>query len=145
MSEHELEILLMGYVDGELDDEQRARVEAALEDDPDLRRELAEMNQLKRLTDAAAQDEQVDIELDRFWGAVYNRMERHLAWALLLGGTLLVCAGLLLLFFKNGDFPLGLRISVGCAVAGFVIMFVSVLRERLHTLPHDRYSKEVHR
>ena len=54
-------------------------------------------------------------------------------------------AGLLLLFFRNGDFPLGLRISGGCALAGFLLLLCSVLRERLRVLRHARYSKEVHR
>ena len=145
MSEQELQILLMGYMDGELDEAQVARVEAALENDADLRRDLAEMKQLRRLTDAAGIDTITDDELDRFWGAVYNRMERHAAWVLLTGGLLLVVAGVLLIFFRNGAFPMALRISVGCALAGFVLMFVSVLRERMRMLPHDRYSREVHR
>ena len=140
----ELQILLTGYVDGELDEQQRARVEAALKEDAELRRELAGMRQLRALTDACL-DETTDAELDRFWGAVYNRMERHAAWILLTGGLLFVCAGLLLLFFRNGNFPLALRVSVGCAVAGFLLMFWSVLRERMRVMPHDRYSREVHR
>ena len=145
MSEAELEILLMGYLDGELDDEQRSKVEAALREDENLRRELAEMTQLKRLTKAVSSDDEMDSEIGRFWGAVYNRTERHIAWVLLLAGVLILMSGVLLLFFKNGDFPLGLRISGGCALAGFLLLFCSVLRERMRTLRHDRYSREVHR
>ena len=63
MSEAELEILLTGYLDGELDDEQRSKVEAALQEDEDLRRELAEMTQLKRLTKAASSDDEMDSEI----------------------------------------------------------------------------------
>lgn len=145
MSEHELEILLMGYVDNELDDAQRARVDAALADDENLRRELAGMQRLKRLTSAANVDADADMEIDRFWGAVYNRMERHVAWALLVAGSLITSAGLLLLFFRNGAFPMALRVSVGCALAGFALLFWSVLRQRFKLIRHDRYSKEVHR
>ncbi|MHC4957795.1 MAG: zf-HC2 domain-containing protein [Planctomycetota bacterium] len=145
MSEQELEILLMGYVDDELDAEQRARVEAALKDDEGLRRELASMRALLDLTRAAQIDEKTDRELDRFWGTVYNRTERHLAWALIIGGTLFITAAALLLFFKNDDTPMVLRVAVGCAILGTVLMFASVLRERMRLLPHDRYSKEVHR
>ncbi len=145
MSEAELEILLMGYLDGELDDEQRRKVEAALEQAEDLRRELSEMRPLKRLTAAATSDDEMDSELDRFWGAVYNRTERHVAWVLLLGGALILLSGILLLFFKNGDYPLGLRISGACALAGFLLLVWSVLRQRLRVLRHDRYSREVHR
>ena len=139
-----MQVLLTGYVDGELDEEQRARVEAALQQDPGLRRELAGMRQLRALTDACL-DDRTDAELGRFWGAVYNRLERQTAWILLTGGLFFVCAGVLLLFFRNGNFPLGLRISVACALAGFVLMFWSVLRERMRVMPHDRYSREVHR
>jgi hypothetical protein len=145
MSDHELEILLMGYVDDELDEEQRARVEAALKEDENLRRELASMQALKDLTRAAQVDEKTDRELDRFWGTVYNRTERHVAWALLVGGSLFLTAAGLLLFFKNDDTPVVVRVAVGCAILGMLLMFASVLRERLRLLPHDRYSKEVHR
>ena len=145
MSEAELEILLMGYLDGELDDEQRRKVDAALQEDDDLRRELAEMTQLKRLTTAASSDDDMDSEIGRFWSAIYNRTERHLAWVLLLAGALILTSGVLVLLFKNGDFPLGLRIAGGCALAGLLLLFCSVLRKRLRTLRHDRYSREVHR
>ena len=145
MSEAELEILLMGYLDGELDDEQRRKVAAALEEDEDLRRELAEMTQLRRLTRAASSDHDMDSEIGRFWGAIYNRTERQIAWVLLLAGLLILIAGVLLRLFRNGDVPLGLRISGGCALAGFLLLFCSVLRKRLRTMRHDRYSREVHR
>lgn len=142
MTEQELEILLSGYLDGELDDAQRARVEAALAADPALRRELEEM---RRVAAALGADERTEAELAAFWNDVYNRLERHVAWVLLLGGFLLLAGVVLFLFFRSPQAPWALKASVACAGVGALLMLWSVWRERRRVLPFDRYSREVHR
>jgi Flp pilus assembly protein TadB len=144
MTDNELSILLMGYLDGELDEEQSARVEAALEEDEDLRRELEEMRRLKEMTTGFGPDERVDEELDAFWGGVYNRLERQAAWILLVGGFLVLCGIGLFIFFMSEATP-GLKAAVGCTALGALVLLWSVWRERQRVLPHDRYSREVHR
>jgi anti-sigma factor RsiW len=145
MTDEELRILLSGYLDGELDEEQSARVEAALARDPELRREAEELRQLKELTAAAGIDARADAELDAFWNDVYNRLERHTAWVLLLGGVLVLVAATLFFFFESPETPWVLKVSVACAGVGALLMLWSVWRERRKVLPHDRYSREVHR
>jgi anti-sigma factor RsiW len=145
MTAEELRILLTGYLDGELDAEQRARVEAALAEDPELRSELEEMRQLKNLTTGIGIDARADADLRRFWNDVYNRLERHTAWILLLGGVLMLVAAALFFFFRSPETPGVLKASVACAAVGVLLMLWSVWRERRKVLPHDRYSREVHR
>ena len=145
MSEKELSILLAGYVDGELDEAQRAQVESALENDPALREELDEMRRLKELTTGLGEPEAADGELDAFWNDVYNRLERHTAWILLVAGLVLLAAGVLVLFFRDPDTPWLLKVAVGSTVSGALLLTWSVWRERSRVLRHDRYSREVHR
>jgi len=145
MNREELQILLMGYLDDELDDEQRARVEAALKDDADLRRALEEMRQLAAFTSAAVAEEAADDAVDRLWGNVYNRLERHTAWILMLGGLLLLAGIALLVFFRDPDTPWLLKAAVAAAGGGALLLLWSVWRERWRILPHDRYHNEVHR
>lgn len=144
MSDGELEILLMGYLDGELDAGDRGRVEAALAEDPELRAELQAMRRLKRLTDAAAQDDATDAELNAFWNDVYNRLERHAGWVLLLLGFAGLFGACLYFFFASPS-HWTLKVAGACAALGCAVLLWSVWRERRTVLPHDRYHKEVHR
>lgn len=144
MSE-ELRILLTGYLDGELGEEQRARVDAALASDEELAREYREMRSLKELTDGLGVDERSDTELERYWGAVYNRLERHTAWALMTAGILMVIVVAAWLFFASPATPLLIKVGVALAGLGSLVLLWSVWRERRRVLPFDRYTTEVRR
>ncbi|MHC4971954.1 MAG: anti-sigma factor family protein [Planctomycetota bacterium] len=145
MSETELYVLLMGYLDDELDETGRARVEAALATDPALQRELQEMRRLKEMTHGLALDVRTDAELDAFWSDVYNRLERHTAWILLLLGFVGVVAAVGYLFFTHPGTHWSIKAAAACGLAGSLLLLWSVWRERRRVLPHDRYSREVHR
>ena len=145
MSEQELEILLMGYVDGELDERDRRRVEEALANDPALQAELDGMRRLKDLTADLGIDEKTDVELKAFWGSVYNRLERHIGWMLLLAGVLGLTALGLFLFLESETTHWVVKALTGCMGLGALILLWSVWRERAVVMPHDRYTKEIHR
>lgn len=145
MSDEELYVLLMGYLDDELDEAGRARVEAAIAADPALQRELQEMRRLKEMTRGLALDVRTDAELDAFWSDVYNRLERHTAWVLLLLGFVGVVAAVGYLFFTHPGTHWSIKAAAACGVAGSLLLLWSVWRERRRVLPHDRYSREVHR
>jgi len=144
MSE-DLRVLLMGYVDGELDADDRARVERALETDAELRREYEEMRKLKELTAGVAVDGRTDAELQVFWTGVYNRMERHTAWVLLLIGFAGLVAAGAYLFFTHTSTHWSIKLAGACGLVGTLLMLWSVWRERCRVLPHDRYHREVQR
>jgi len=135
----------MGYVDGELDDSDRRRVEQALASDPALQSELEEMRRLKSLTAGLGIDEKTDTELKTFWGSIYNRLERHTGWALLLAGILGLTSLGFFVFMESKSTHWSVKVLVGSMGLGALILLWSVLRERLHILPHDRYSREIHR
>lgn len=145
MSDRELRVLLMGYLDGELDAGDRARVERALQEDPDLRREYEEMRRLKELTAGLGADGPADAELQRFWAGVYNRLERHTAWLLLLAGCAGMTAAGAYLFFTHPSAHWSVKAAGACGLLGSLLMLWSVWRERARVLPHDRYHREVHR
>jgi hypothetical protein len=145
MSETELHYLLMGYLDGELDEAEHARVEAALAADAALRSELDEMRRLKELTLGVGLDSRTDAELDSFWNDIYNRLERGTAWILLVLGFFGVVAGVCYLFFTHPETHWSIKAAAACGLAGALLLLWSVWRERCRVLPHDRYSREVHR
>jgi len=139
----EIRVLLMGYADGELGAEDRARVEEALAKDPELRRELAELKRLKEATIGI--DSVTDAEVEAFWGTVYNRLERRAAWVLLLAGFAGVVGAGCYLFFTHEWAHWSVKLAGASGLLGTTLLVWSVWRERRRALRHDRYSREVQR
>jgi anti-sigma factor RsiW len=142
----EQQILISGYLDGELDAEARRRMEALLRADPAFRREFDSMKTLVvGTTEAFRMDEPPEEVWDTFIDHVYNRIERKTGWVVLIAGSIgLALYGLYA--FIVYDWGSALTKSGIAAVAiGAVILFISVLRQRLEAARTDRYSREVHR
>ncbi|HEX5136853.1 MAG TPA: hypothetical protein VFY93_07775 [Planctomycetota bacterium] len=139
----EIRILLMGYADGEIGPEDRARVVEALAKDPELRKELLEMRRLKEATIGV--DVLTDAEREAFWGAVYNRLERRAGWVLLLAGFAGVAGAGCYLFFTHEWAHWSVKLAGASGLLGTLVLVWSVWRERRRALRHDRYAREVQR
>ena len=136
--------LLSAYVDGELDADDRARVEAHLAADAEARREVERLRRLKEVTGLLRLREAPDEDWEGFWRNAYNRGERSLGW-LLLGAAVLVLGGwgvtvVLRSLLGADQLPLIVRGAVVGGVVGLGVLFVSVLRERLHKRGRTRYK-----
>lgn len=149
MSCDELEPMISGYLDGELSDEHRDRLRKHLDGCESCRTQLAEMTALKESLAMMKFTEPTDVELERYWAQVYTRLERSAAWILVsLGAILLLCYGsfrLLEGLIQDPTVDLVVKIGVVALVFGVVVLFVSLLRERLTVRKADRYSKEIER
>jgi predicted anti-sigma-YlaC factor YlaD len=141
--------LLSGYVDGELAADERRRLEEHLETCAACRRELEGLKALKEDLAMLKFKEPSDAELERYWAGVYNRLERGIGWILLsLGAILLLSYGALQFIeglIRDPGVALVVKIGTCALVVGLVVLFVSLLRERLTVRKVDRYSKEVDR
>jgi len=149
MSCDEFKPMMMGYLDGELDPEQRARFESHLATCKACALELAEFRKMKEELSMLRFQEPSDAELERYWRSIYNRLERGLGWILFsVGAIILLCYGgfkLIQGLIKDPTVALLLKAGVLALVFGVVILFVSLLRERLAVRKVDKYSKEVQR
>ena len=149
MSCDTFQCLITGYLDDELSADQRQELKAHLADCPNCRAELAEMKTLKEGLAMITFREPGDAELERYWGAVYNRLERGVGWILFsLGAIALLSYGTFTLVEEVITDPtIGwiVKIGVSALLAGLVVLFVSLLRERLMLRKSDKYSKEVQR
>lgn len=142
----EFEVLLSGYLDGELDDAQRARFEALIEERPSRREEVESMRQLFVGTNALFADARLPNEVwDTFLDDVYNRAERRFGWLLFIVGTVALSLFGLYLFVTEPWGSALTKMVIAAPVLGLGILFLSILRNRLHTLKTDRYTREVHR
>ena len=141
--------LITGYLDGELSADDRARLEGHLAACQTCARELADLRRLKEELAMVKFREPTDAELARYWAGVYNRLERGIGWVLFSAGAIVVlCYGAFrLIEALLADSTVSLVLKVGvCALAfGAVVLFVSLLRERLTVRRSDRYSKEIDR
>jgi len=141
--------LMMGYLDDELEPNLRSKVEAHLADCPDCRKELEQFRRMKEELNMVKFKEPSDAELERYWNNIYNRLERGLGWITLsLGAIILLSYGgfkLVEEVVKDPEIGLLIKVGVLALVFGTVVLFVSLLRERLALLKIDKYSKEVER
>lgn len=149
MSCDDYEAMVSGYLDGELTSQQREQFERHLHACPHCQGQLTEMAALKESLAMMKFKEPSDVELERYWAGVYSRLERGAGWVLLsLGAIILLCYGsfrLLEGLIKDPTVDAILKVGVVALVFGIVILFVSLLRERLAVRKADRYSKEIER
>lgn len=142
----EQQVLISGYLDGELDAEASRRMEALLAEDPAFRREFEEMKTLVVGTSAAFNvDDPPDEVWDTFLDRVYNRLERRSGWFFFLAGLIGVTLYGIYAFIVYDWGPALVKLGAAAIVIGLVVLFVSVLRQRLEAAKTDRYSREVHR
>jgi hypothetical protein len=145
MSENNINVLLSGYIDGELTSQERQDFENRLKSDPELQKELEKFNKLKEITGAMKYADIPDSVWEGYWASVYKRMERGIGWILMsLSAVLFLAVGcyyLFLGFFLNPEISIVLKIAVGAGLLGLIVMLVSLIREHLFAYNRDRYRE----
>ncbi|MBN1786936.1 MAG: zf-HC2 domain-containing protein [Sedimentisphaerales bacterium] len=140
--------LMMGYLDNELEDEQRRAFEDHLASCRQCQAELDDFKNLKKITDDIALAEPEDKLWDMYWSGIYNRIERSTGWILSSLATilLLIYGGFRAIeeLVKDPTVDIILKTGLLVLIAGLAILLVSVLRERLYFRKKDRY-KDVRR
>jgi hypothetical protein len=140
--------LMMAYLDNELNETDRRRFEEHLASCTHCAHEMEEFKRLKEITDGIALAEPEDGVWERYWGNVYNRMERGVGWIIFSVAAilLLVYGGFMAIERLIEDPTIGILLKAGllALLGGLAILFVSVLRERIYFWSRDRY-KDVRR
>lgn len=142
----EYQILISGFLDGELDNDSKKKLEDHTKTCSKCSNELNAMRSLITGTAAALRVEEPPQEAwDNFLDNIYNRLERKTGWLVfLIGAIMLSCYGLTLYIVEPwGSYAL--KFLLALPFIGLGILFVSVLRQRLKIAKTDRYSREVHR
>ncbi len=140
--------LLMGYLDDELDDEQKNSVKQHLASCPQCTAELEEFRKLKQITDQVTLTEPEDRIWQQYWSGIYNRTERSIGWIIfsISAILLLIYGGFKFIeeLVKDPTVDIILKAGLIALIIGLAILFVSVLRERIYFRKKDRY-KDVRR
>ncbi len=141
-------ILLEKYLDDSATAEERSEFESLLDVNSELREEYEEQKRVKEVLKSMKLKNPAVEVWDSYWLNVYNKVERGIAWIAISVGLLIVCAYAAIefvnQFYIDGDAPLIVKIGTTILVFGFLILFYSILREKLFTYKHDKY-KEIQR
>ncbi len=137
----EIEELISGYLDAELTQQESQKVRLHLETCEHCEQIHCEMLALKKQMSALSYppsdlDRLEDLETD-----LTASLSAATGWILLGTGALIVIAFAIYQFLVAPDTPLLVKIFNSVFVLGGVCLFISVLRQRLMTLKHDKYRK----
>lgn len=140
--------LMMAEVDGEISKADRVELDDLLNRHPELRNELDEFLRLKEVTETMKLKEPNQDVWQNYWINVYNRLERGIAWLVLaIGAGILVAFGIYSLVrdvWLAGDIPILVKIGIFGLILGFVLLLISIGREKIFLWRHERY-KEIQR
>lgn len=142
----DFEVLISGLIDGELPPDEQKRLLGRIEASAELREKYESLQRLTSGTTAALAAPSLSPERwERFTDDVYNRLERRTGWGVLVLGAAALAIYAIFLFLTEPWASMTTKLLIATPVVGLVVLFVSVLRERLAALKHDRYTREVHR
>lgn len=137
------EELLSGYLDGALPQADAQKVRISIEDDPELRalfEDLKAMREVAGSTHFVTPEDDAWPELPRNPASWFSR---SLGWTLMLVWLAVVLVFELWVFLSNTGDPFEIFLVLGLPGA-FVLLFVSVLIDRIRDLKTDRY-RGIHR
>lgn len=140
--------LLTAVLDGEAGEEEVRELEERMRDDPELERELREMQRIKEVT-MNVRLKQPPVELwSSYWEGVYRRLERGLGWLLVsTGAAVLLISGVitgLRAVLADTELAWWLKGAILAIAAGALVLLISVIREKLFLHRSERY-KDVQR
>lgn len=143
--------LMMAAIDDELTPEDRRELEARAAQSPAVREEWDRLARVRAVTQTMTWKEPAVETWDRYWGNVYNRTERKVAWLLVLGGALVLSGWALWeavpawfsAIWEDDSMPVAVRIAAVATMLGGLLLVVSVIREQLSVKRTDPYDKGV--
>ncbi len=142
------QMLMMGYIDGELNPGEVESLKDHLNQCHDCRIELERYKMLKQITDSMAVVTFEDRLWDGYWAGIYNRLERGIGWFISLIGSLILILGGAIVFWNrfllDSGVPVWLRAGILISITGLVVLFGSAARERMRAMKLERY-KDVRR
>ena len=133
--------LLSGYLDGELTQQEHQRVRLLCESSASCREKLEELRALREQVGQMSFGTHDADQWRENMNDIPTRTTRGLGWLLLIGGALIAAGVFVVEFFRNVD-GLGLveRLIIGGIYGGLLLLFVSVLRQRLIERKKDKYK-----
>ncbi len=138
-------MLIMRRVDGEISTDDDRRLDEHVRGCPSCAKALEEYSKLAQATSEVEMKDLTEQQWELYWTGVYNRLERSAAWVLVCLGAAAVLAYVgfraVVALVGDPDMQLWAKVGVLALVFRFVLLFLSVLRERLTLRRFDKYRK----
>ena len=139
IDEHVVE-QLSGYVDGELTQQQRQRIDVHCASCVECARDLRELKELR----VSIGNARLSNKNQGVWREMINdttvQRSRGIGWLLLIGGVL-ACLGIgVFVFLFDSSISLVEKLIAGAIYGGLGLLFYSVLRQRLIERKTDKYK-----
>ena len=140
MPDKEIEVLLSGYLDGELTQQERQKVGVYLERDERYREILAELERVKTETERLHYEEPSSGDWKTMEKSLVQDVSRGLGWIILsIWAVALTSYGLWELAAAP-DEPLTDKLLVFGFFLGVALLFCSVLTQRIRESRTDKYK-----
>jgi len=137
---NEIDSLLSGYIDDELDAETRAHVEAHIEECSVCRAELERYRRMTEVADTMRFREPAEDVWKTYWQGVYNRLERGTGWVIFAVGLVVLVAYGTYEFITDPGVAALVKVLIAIPIVGLAVLFVSVWREKLVVSRTDKYK-----
>lgn len=133
--------LISAWIDQELTQEEAQLVEIHLADCAECARAAREMRSLRDMTAAVPFPNGPDERLDELGSALSVQAPRLTGWVLIVVGLLAWLGWNIVMALRSLRMPTPQEAMSGAIFAGIVLLFVSVVRQRMLEYSHDRYRR----
>ncbi len=144
----DLKELINKYIDNKLSNKDKIQLQKIIREDEKLKNELKDFDEIKEVI-SMLKTQDPDKDWEKYWSHLYNRLERGIGWIVTSIGAILLLTFAGFQFVKelirDPELALYAKIGILALILGIVILFVSILRERIFISKTDKYSKEVKR
>lgn len=131
---------LSGYLDGELTQQDRQRVELHLAGCEECAGMLGELEDLRRRMGRSGLSLKTEDEWREEMDDLGVKLSRGVGWLLLIGAALIMGAFVVYAFLADPGISGGWKLLIGAFYVGLAGLFVSVLRQRLIEQKTDKYK-----
>ncbi len=135
---------MMTVLDGECSEDERRRLDELLAGDTTLREEWQELQRVKEATNIMSINKPPDEVWDKYWGSVYAKLERGIAWILVsIGAIVLLSYGIwqaIQELMADASIPGFIKLAIAAVAIGGAILAVSVIREKWFVMKSDKYK-----
>ncbi len=148
MSGDEIKLKVMAYLDGELPESEIKQIEKLITEDERYKETYQSIKKVKEVTQEMKLKKLPEMYWDEYWAHVYNRIERGISWILISVGVIIVGSffawQLVESIIADQQIHVFLKAGLLLLLGGIVVLFVSILREKLMVRKFDKY-REVER
>ncbi len=138
-------MLVEKYLDNELTAAEENELNRMIEADPVLKEEFFEQKKVKDALSKMMMKNPGREVWDSYWTKMFNKAERSFGWILLVIGAIILGGfaiyDLVGRFIINKSIPSFVKIAITLVALGFIILLISIIREKITTSLKDKYRE----